>query len=253
MPNRISNLNAFANLNPPWLLSSLDQNSNFITTAFNDSSLGYANGIASDFGGPNNYSIVIPYGSPSGYNPGMLVGFIPSSTNTGPSQLTIYPLGAVQILNAAGLTLNGGELSLGQAVWMMYNSGSPVGFRLISPCGFYRSVFSQSSNQNFAVNGYSAVELQVQYSSGVNLVTSLTGLSCGVSVSISVINATGAATAFGIYMQNTSSVQMNIIGLQSGSTGGGGFLNLNNGVIINNNSAMCFQGVSGTDTIILSH
>jgi hypothetical protein len=106
-----------------------DANWNNPVNALNDSSLGYVNAIATDAGSANNYVVVCPFGTPSGYNPGMTVAFIAANSNTGASTLTVNPLVAAAILDVTGNPLTGGEIQAGSQITVIYIAGS---FRLVN-------------------------------------------------------------------------------------------------------------------------
>jgi microcystin-dependent protein len=83
----------------------MDQNSTFFQGTFNDASVGFVNGIPTDTGTLNAYSVTVPLGAPSAYQAGMYVCFIPSTTNTGTATLTVAPLGSQVILDEFGNAL----------------------------------------------------------------------------------------------------------------------------------------------------
>lgn len=129
MASRIGTLTNFAPLSPPWQLPALDTNSGNIVAAFNDSSLGYVNAIATDNGTANNYLVTLPYGSPLGYNQGMTVVFIPANSNTGSSSITVSPLGSVSILTTLGGALPANAIIAGSVVQLVYIGSA---FRIIN-------------------------------------------------------------------------------------------------------------------------
>jgi hypothetical protein len=128
MANRIAPLNTFAGQSPPWSLANLDQNSSNIQGAINDSSLGFVN-TGADTGTVNNYIVTLPYGSPTAYNPGFSLVLVAAATNTGPSTITVNPLGAVAIGHSDGSALTGGEIVAGQAVNLVYYG---TAFRIVA-------------------------------------------------------------------------------------------------------------------------
>lgn len=129
MASRIASLTDFASLAPPWQLSQLDQNSTNITSFANDSSLGYVNAISTDSGSANNYSVACVFGTPSAYNAGMYIAFIPANTNNGASVITVSPLGSLSIVDSSGNALQAGEIQLGR-LCVLICMGSV--FRLVS-------------------------------------------------------------------------------------------------------------------------
>jgi microcystin-dependent protein len=86
-------------------LANLDQNNTFFQGTFNDASVGFVNGIPTDTGTLNAYSVTVPLGAPSAYQAGMYVVFIPLTTNTGSATLTVAPLGSQLILDEFGNAL----------------------------------------------------------------------------------------------------------------------------------------------------
>lgn len=129
MANRINPLTTFATTSPPWSLALLDANTNAIGAAINDSSLGWMNGIPNDTGSANNYVVTLPYGTPSGYNPGFTVTFIPTFTNTGASNINVNTLGPVPIVDVFGVALAAGLLVAGKAALIQYTG---TNFRLLN-------------------------------------------------------------------------------------------------------------------------
>jgi len=129
MANRLATFPTFANLAPPWLLSTLD--GNFISTAnfANDSSLGFVNGIATDTGSVNAYQVTCPFGAPTAYNAGMVIAFIPANTNTGASTIQVLPLAGTQaIRDFSGNAIPPGALVTGKLAVLYYISGA---FRML--------------------------------------------------------------------------------------------------------------------------
>jgi hypothetical protein len=184
--NRLNAPNQFETLSPPWLLASLDANATQNQAAWNDSSLGFVNGVATDTGLANAYVITaanLPYGAPSAYNPGMTVSFIPANSNTASSTIQIGLLGTLSIVNAKGGALTGGELPVGFTVTLVCTGTTFViaGMQYI-PLAF---TFNSSVNQNVACDGASSVV--VLYTATANLGTiniSLQRLRGGVPVTI---------------------------------------------------------------------
>jgi hypothetical protein len=114
MASRIGSLTDFAPLAPPWQLTQLDQNTTNIAAAFNDASLGYVNAIATDTGSANNYAVTCGFGTPSAYNAGFTVAFVPANTNTGASTITVSPLGSLSIVDVNGNALQAGAIQSGR-------------------------------------------------------------------------------------------------------------------------------------------
>ena len=129
MANRVVAPNLFASTAPNWSLSLLDANAQNATGAINDSSLGSVNGPLTDTGSVNAYSVTCTYGTPSAYNNGMTVFFKPTTTNTGPSTLTVAPLSSLPITASDGTTLAGGELAAGVAIGVVCDG---TAFRIFS-------------------------------------------------------------------------------------------------------------------------
>jgi hypothetical protein len=118
---RLSAPNAFAGLNPPWILANLDANDANAQAFANDSSLGFVNGIPTDTGSANAYIVTLPIGTPSSYNAGMTVCFVAANSNTGSSTLTVSPLGSQLIVNMAGNPLSNGDIIAGVAYLCISN------------------------------------------------------------------------------------------------------------------------------------
>jgi hypothetical protein len=243
MANRIPNPNLFAGLSPPWLLTSLDANSGFFQGGFNDSSLGWVNGIPIDTGSANIYTVALPFGSPTAYQDGMCIAFIPSNTNTGASTLTVSPLGSAAILNPAGIALQGGELPANRAVTLVYKSASPTGFRIIGPCPLSLNLQAQTGNITIECAGYTSIVIQAAWTSGSNPVTTLAHLAQGVPVFIELTNNIGSSQSFGLGGTNPAGTAFTgFLGLTSGSANGAANSSLPAGTVINNTFAISFTG-----------
>lgn len=131
MANRVGALKVFGSETTDSV-GSIDTNNNTISAALNDASLGYVNGIATDTGSVNNYILTCPFGSPTGYNQGMMVAWIPGNTNTGPSTITVNPQPSAPLVDAGGNALAGGAIQAGVQAAAIYNGGS---FRLLTVPG----------------------------------------------------------------------------------------------------------------------
>lgn len=130
MANRVTPFTQIESLSGNILASTyFDNNIGPAFSALNDSSLGYSNYINTDTGSANNYLVSLPIGSPSGYNPGMLVTFLPANTNTGASSITVSPLTSVGVIRADGTPCSGGELIGGQIIALIFDG---TNFRIIS-------------------------------------------------------------------------------------------------------------------------
>lgn len=127
MTGRIGTLNTFASLTTDAVLA-IDFNTNAISAAFNDSSLGWSNGIATDTGSANNYIVASVFGTASNYNSGMLIAFLPANTNTGASTITVDTRPAVSILDYAGNQVLPGAIRSGVLTVVWYIAGA---FRLL--------------------------------------------------------------------------------------------------------------------------
>ena len=195
MASRIATLNTFASLAPPWLLTSLDQNSTNITSAFNDASLGYTNYIATDTGSANNYIVSCLYGTPTAYNAGMFLTYVPAHSNTASSTITVSPLGSVSILRPDGTALIGGELVATVNVTLVSNGTSFVIVALpwVPKISFLGSV---STNQTVDCGNASNVLVNFGFTASVTL--TLNNLALGVPVEIQVANTTGGSLTFKI-------------------------------------------------------
>jgi hypothetical protein len=139
MASRIGSITAFAPLSPPWQLTQLDQNFTNGVTAFNDSSLGYANAILTDTGSANNYIVACPFGAPTVYNQGTEIYFIPANSNTGASTLTVSPLGSAPIQTITGAAVTAGFLTANQLIHLIYIGSA---FRIVNQAVYNPNNFS---------------------------------------------------------------------------------------------------------------
>ncbi len=183
MASRVGSLTDFAPLSPPWLLTELDQNTTNIAAAFNDSSLGYVNAIATDVGTSNNYIVTCSFGSPTAYNQGMTVVFIAANTNTGASTITVSPLGSFQIVDQAGDALVSGMIQVGQRVALVFVGTS---FTLMGPSGsrlLYSAPAGNAANTQLNCAGYTSLFLTTNYITASSTYTlQLDNLAAGVSI-----------------------------------------------------------------------
>lgn len=124
MASRVGTITQFAPQAPPWQLTQLDQNFTNETAAINDSSLGAVNAIATDTGSANNYAVTLPFGSPTAYNQGMTVVFIPANNNTGSSVITVSPLGSASITDVNGNPIGAGALVAGRVAVLTFIGSS---------------------------------------------------------------------------------------------------------------------------------
>ena len=77
------------------------------------------------------------------YASGNVLFFIPNNTNTGASVLNVKGLGAVNIVNATGMTLTGGELTAGNLTQVVYLTGTfGTFFQIVSPAAWAGSFVS---------------------------------------------------------------------------------------------------------------
>lgn len=167
MANRVGALTTFATTSPPWSLALLDANTTALGNALNDSSLGWMNGIPNDTGIVNNYAVVLPYGTASGYNPGFTVTFIPTNTNTGASTLAVGGLGPVPIVDVFGNPLMAGFLVAGKAALVQYTG---TNFRLLTS-GQTGGVSYYYDYDDFVV-GYPGISAGTVQGVGTKLLTS---------------------------------------------------------------------------------
>lgn len=178
MANRVGSFNTFASLTTAQA-SNLDANFTTIAAAFNDASLGYANGVT-DVGSANNYVVTPAFGAPSGFNAGFDVRFIASAANTGNSTLTVNPLASAPIVDWKGNALVPGAIQAGALACVTYVGGA---FRL-----------------NFTVNG------GVLYSNPVVTTPGTTTVACGGASVVTVIFDTVGGTAPGNYLLTLTGV-----------------------------------------------
>jgi hypothetical protein len=250
MANRIPSPNLFAGLPPDWLLSSLDQNSGFYQTGFNDSSLGWVNGIPVDTGSANAYSVVLPFGSPSSPQDGMCVAFIPANTNTGGSALTVSPLGSAAILNKAGIALTGGEIIANKACVVVYKTAVPTGFRLLSHQGLSYQA-SPSGNVTVECAGYDSIYVFLTFTSVTSCALTLSHLAMGIPVAVTFNNQGGGTLTYSI--KATDAAGNNYGNIYGSIIFGGGLSILQQGATVNNQTlnpvtAAAFTGVTGIFT-----
>jgi hypothetical protein len=215
MANRCQAPNLFAGLSPTWILSNLDQNSAFFQGSFQDASLGYVNGIPADTGTANAYVVTLPFGSPSSYQAGMTVVFTPTNTNTGPSTITVNPLGSSAILNPAGLALSGGEIAANRRVMLVSDGAS---FYIVGPCPYSKVFASNTSNQTVDVAGYTSVVINVGQTGGSCGLT-LSHLGVGIPVTVTLQNGTGASISFFIGGTTPAGVAIQSFAILAGGLG----------------------------------
>jgi hypothetical protein len=197
MASRIGSLTQFAPLSPPWQLTQLDANFTAGVTAFNDSSLGYSNAISTDTGTANNYIVALPYGSPTGYNQGMLVTFIPANSNSGASTITVSPLGSAPITDLNGNALSAGLLVAGQKAVLVYIGTS---FCLTNSTQFNvknqdYGVFS-TNTATLDCTGFSRVNVSIQYTGAGDFTLTLNNLGIGTYVTWNAFNSAGGQRHF---------------------------------------------------------
>lgn len=140
------------------------------TTALNESSLGYVNGIATDTGSANNYVLASAFGVATAYNPGFTVAFLPANTNTGSASVTLDLLTSQSILDWNGNPLLPGAIQAAQVTVMVYIGAA---FRLIRPPSSQGLLtFSASpavtSTVTVAAGGYSDISVSLNVSTAPN-------------------------------------------------------------------------------------
>lgn len=206
MANRLNAPNTFAALSPPWPLSSLDANATQNQAAWNDSSLGFVNGICTDTGSANAYVVSagnLPFGAPSSYQSGMTIYLLPANTNTTASTITVGALGSASILTPAGNALNGGEINQNELLGLVYNSAVPTGFRMITSCRFVNVASSSASSVSYNVAGYSSVAVVATFT-GSSFTVNLNNLSFGVPTRVHFANTSGATKNFALAGTNAA-------------------------------------------------
>jgi hypothetical protein len=254
MANRLNAPNQFEALSPPWLLTSLDTNFTQNQSAWNDSSLGFVNGIPVDTGSANVYAVTLPFGSPSAYQDGMTVPFIPANTNTGASAITVSPLGSASILNPAGIALQGGELAANRATLLVYKSASPVGFRIIGPCGLSAAFAVSSASISVECAGYSSVGVSASSTITTGFTVNLNHLAQGVPVTILIVNNSGTTRNVAINANDPSGTSYAItVGVRAGSATGSTQVTLSSaGISLVGNQNYIFTGAAIGTNLILS-
>lgn len=199
MASRIATLNTFASLTTSPV-SAIDFNSNAITTGFNDSSLGWVNGIATDTGSANNYIVTAPFGSPTALNAGFYVAFIAANANTGNSTLTVNPLTSANLLDWKGNPLPPGAVQAGALIKAVYVAGAfRVGYNVNSGVVFSNPVVTVAGTTTVACGGASQVTIMFDTTGGPsgNYILTLTGILIGAHVDIHWFMA-GGGQKFGL-------------------------------------------------------
>jgi hypothetical protein len=252
MANRLNAPNQFETLSPPWLLVSLDTNFVQNQSAWNDSSLGFVNAIPVDTGSANNYQVTLPFGSPSAYQDGMSVIFIPANTNTGGSTLTVSPLGSVSILNPAGIALSGGEIAANRALIAVYKSAVPTGFRIVGSCAAYYQFLATTGNHAVECAGYTSVDVLVSWTATTSTAITLNHLAAGTLVGISFINGSGTTNNYGVLANDPSGTTFIEVGTV-GAVLGSAYVDLTTGLAtLPSANRAIFTGVAGVQRLYLS-
>jgi hypothetical protein len=185
----------------------MDTNFTQNQAAWNDSSLGFVNGIPADTGAANAYVITagnLPFGAPSSYQSGMTIFFIPANSNTGASTIVVGALGTVSILNKAGNALQGGELPANKVVGITYNSVAPAGFRIVTSCNLVLDLGTVTIDQTVACNGYDSVFVRLKSSVTQTRTLTLQNLPQGAQVFVDV-NTTAGTLTFKMAATDTAS------------------------------------------------
>jgi hypothetical protein len=240
MANRLNAPNQFETLSPPWILSQLDTNFTQNQAAWNDSSLGFVNGIPVDTGSANNYLVTLPLGAPSSYQNGMTVVFNPANNNTGASTITVASLGSAAILTAAGSALGGGEIISGTGITLVYSTSAPVGFRIVG--NQYVPIvagYTSSVNQTLICDGASSVSAVYNFSAAATVTLSLSRLRQGVPVSIAINSFSSGTSTLFVGATNPAGgsytiqlVQQGVVGVQSGIALSGPHFAVGNGMAV---------------------
>lgn len=233
MAPRCGAIIAQENLAPDWLLVSFDSNWNLPVNALNDSSLGYVNYAGTDTGSANIYACSLALGSPTAYQQGFFLAFLPAHTNTGASTMTVSPLGSIPILHLDGTALTGGEMTAGVVQTMVCNG---TAFLLLGPTSTITAssiaallngaalLFNTSlqyvgkplgtvtTNQSVDCANASGVVVSMSTAtSGLNL--TLTHLATGVPVTIFVQNTAGGLITLGIQATTPANANMTCFGM----------------------------------------
>jgi hypothetical protein len=244
MANRLNAPNQFETLSPPWILSQLDANATQNQAAWNDSSLGFMNGLPTDTGSANAYLITLTLGVPSSYRAGMCASFIPANSNTGPSTLTVSPLGSAAIVNPSNIALNGGEIIANRKVDLIHDGTS---FRMIGTCPLNTVAGGLSGNTAIECAGFTSVTAYLTWTGGAAMAVSLNHLAQGVPVNIVALNNIGAAHAFLMSATDPAGNAFTLINAIPSATAGVGvgFTNLlAGGTTINNGIGIKLSGAA---------
>lgn len=193
----------FETLSPPWSLTSLDADFLALQGALNDSSLGYVIS-GTDTGTANNYVVATPaFGTPSAYQTGMSVAFVPAHTNTGSSStLAVSGLSPQAILVGTNQVLPG-QIAFGSAVLMTYMGSS---FQLIASSRIPILASSNAPGSSYVVNCQGAFSVSVYLSWNATTTTGigLTLLPGGIPVSIVLFNNSSGYITYSITVTDPS-------------------------------------------------
>ena len=218
-------------------------NYSFLNNQINDSGVGFTS-YAVDTGTANNLIVTLA-SAPVAYEAGMMVCTNPAFTNTGASVINVNALGNIPIVNPANIALNGGEISFGSLLALIYDGTS---FRILGPCPLNRVLTGLTASTNVVCAGATAIYINAAWGSGSGLTLTMQQVSYGVPIIVSITNQTGSSTNFSFGMTDpagTSFTTINVI--QGGQSGGASYASILAGTgsfTLGNNTAMTFTGSS---------
>ena len=250
MANRLNAPNQFETLAPPWVLSQLDTNFTQNQSAWNDSSLGFMNGLPTDTGSANAYAITLPLGVPTSYRAGMCVSFIPANSNTGASTVTVSPLGSAAIVNPANIALQGGEIAANRRLDLIHDG---TNFRIAGPCPLSFNTSTASTSLSVECAGYTRVAIVVTFNiAGTGFTLTLSHLAQGVGVTVVLFNTSGSNKGILLAATNPAGTAFSTIsGFASGTVNGNAGVNLiSTGLQVSNGSAFVFNGAPSAPTLL---
>lgn len=178
---------------------------------------GLAN-VGTDSGSANAYVVNLPT-APSSLLSGMELYLIPSNSNTAASTINVNSIGAVPIVNPAGLALQGGEISR-IGIFLIFDG---TNFRIVGSCYLGVNISPTTNVQTVNCAGYSEVFVNSNWSgTPPGLTISLNNLSVGTRVIIIAINSTGSSKTFqmGGCTNADGSAFSTVLSLLSGSLNG---------------------------------
>jgi hypothetical protein len=187
-------------------VTTLSDNFSFLNNQINDSGAGFTN-YAIDTGTANNLIVTLA-SAPVAYEAGMMVVTTPAFTNTAASVINVNALGNVSITNLAAIALNGGEISKGAALSLVYDGTQ---FRIIGPCPLDTNLVAQTGNVTIECAGFTSVFAKITWTSGSNLHVTLNHVSYGIPIVLMYQNTTGSSTTFSLVISDPAGTALTAI------------------------------------------